>query len=552
MTTATPPPPPSSDLWLPTSGDPELEYSEEQPFALPKRGSIWTRTGFTPTYDPWDVAQTTFQIPERTGKRVPFKPFVTQQLFMDRLGLRNVVVKPRQVGLSTAVRCVTLPITFTTPNLNGLVMTHLKTTTEAMRQEILRIIRNLEADFGWKIAIGTNNKEELEFPELDSWIYFSTSGSPGAGRSRTIHWAHLSEVAFWEGNEYGAILESVPDSGLVVAESTPNGAEGTFYNLFTEESSYVKHFYPWFIEPWRRIPGAPQLTYTEEEQLLVFKYQLDNEQIAWRRWKAADMKANGNTTPFTQEYPEDEVTCFTAGVRTAFPPHQLIMLSERAKAVRPSIEPVPSIENEDWDPGGEILIWDYPQPGRDYMVTCDVGAGLKDGDKSWAIVRDTMTGRHVATLRGRWTPTRFARHSVALAYRYNTAYLSHERVGLGVEAANEAAMRMNYPNYHWDTTQEGVPRPGFYVAQNQRTPLIAAVVQEVVTGDFLSFDEELVRQLTAVRIERGRLAGGWGDIMVTPQSVHDDGLMAYAQSVALMRSAAVIVSANRPKPKQVT
>ena len=512
--------------------------------------SLWARAAFTPTYDPFDILTSMYEVPTKAATVVPFRPFVTQQHMGANMGLRNAILKPRQVGSTTFFLGIGHACAWTTPNLNMLVISHLEATTARIRETCKNWVLWLNEHHGAGIVIGRDNANELEFPEMNSRIFFGTSGTKGVGRSSTIHLALLTEVAYWEGSEYGGIIESMPDNGVVFAESTPNGASGQFYSLYHEENSYVKHFYPWFMEPSRAIDiGDMELIYNEDESLLVARHVLTKHQIAWRRWKIADMKASGSRTPFTQEYPEDDISCFTAGVKSAVPPRLLVQLTEQART-NPPVRTA-EIAGDAWDPGGLLQIWIQPQGGHHYMVTCDVGGGHQDGDKSVAVVRDMDAGkRHVATLRGWWTPTKFADLTVDLARYYNEAYLSHERNGLGQEAVKQAAERIAYRNYHWDdkAKADGEIRAGFYVMPGQRTPLLTAVVQEAVSHELLSYDVELIEQLAAARLERGRQSTGWADNIVVPKTMHDDTLMAYAQGTAIGRT--LVIVRNRPMPVQ--
>lgn len=143
---------------------------------------------------------------------------------------------------------------------------------------------------------------------------------------------------------------------------------------------------------------------------------------------------------------------------------------------------------------------------------------------------------------------------IQLAEKYNGAYLGIEANTIGQGAVDHAAWTRKYPNLHWElrsrrdrdgTLEEWVP--GFYIGANQRTPLLNMLLELVVEGRFLSDDTELVRQLTAARLERGRSGGGWADIVVFPKSAHDDRAMSMAQAIALAR-VAITHRSSRPVP----
>lgn len=532
-----------------------------EPFALPAPGSVWDRCIFTPTYDPLSVIETAFWVQTKSARVVPFNLFQTQRAFMARMGLQNIEVKPRQVGSSTLKLGLMTACSVTTPNLNSLVVTHREDATATMRETIIKFIERLNTMSGMNIRIGTNNADELELPDLNCHFYFGSSKAPGIGRSKTIHMLLASELAHWEGQDPGAELaamtESVPDRGIVFVESTPNGATGPFYNLYADRGNgMVKHFFPWFLEPSRRLPlQGRTLHLTPEELRLVTMHRLDHEQIAWRRWKWRQLEAKN--LYFLQEYPEDDVSCFLAGVRSAFNASRMIEYLRYAEVAPFSSVPVPG---KPTDPGGELIVWEEPRTGGIYVVACDVGGGHANGDLSYAVVRNARSGEHAASLRGHWDPSSFSAETIALATRYNLALLSHETTGLGSEAARYA-VDQGYPNYRyeergvdWDLQQIRPPNPhrmmpGFNVTAAVRSRMMARVLDEVSQGSFRSRDSELIRQMTSAQIVRRQIGHRVMDVILLPKHMNDDALMAYGQSCLLLEEP-VVAQESRPQPRR--
>ncbi|KKN07157.1 hypothetical protein LCGC14_1070020 [marine sediment metagenome] len=523
-----------------------------------KPDSVWAKTIFTPTYDPMEFVKTNFMIQAKNTKVVPFRPFRTQSLFESRLGLSNVTVKPRQVGMSSITLALMTAVSVTTPNIASLVITHRDDTTETMRDTLRNFVKWLNEYHGMGIVIGKDNSDAMEIVNTNSWFFFGSSTAPGVGRSRTIHMLLGSELAHWQGpdpgKELGGMTESMPDNGLIFLESTPNGAEGPFYKIYNSDADYTKHFFPWFIEPSRRIAlHGHELTLTPQEQMLVTMHNLSHEQIAWRRWKWKKLEAEGMYFP--QEYPEDDQSCFIAGLRSVFPAERMIQFMNYARVAMYADYPVPG---DPWDPGGVLRVWEEPKPNARYVLAGDVGGGHVEGDLSYLIVRDAATGDHVASLFGHWTPERFADESVAVALKYNMGLLCHESNGLGIGTVNRCTNVLKYPNYYYELRGESrgatKPKPedwqaGFNVSPVSRARNFSKVLDETTNGRFRSHDENLIRQMTAARYERVRISGGWGDKITLPQHVHDDGFMSYAQSCMLMEQP-VIGPEQRALPRQ--
>ncbi len=538
-----------------------------EPFKAPAPDSVWNRTIFKPTYDPFDVLTSAFHVKTKAATTVAFNPFRTQRLFVERMGLRNVEVKPRQVGASTLKLGLMTALSITTPNLHQLVITHREDTTETMRDTIRNFITWVNDYLGMGIELRKDNEEEMQIKTTGSAFYFGSSTAPGVGRSRTIHVLLGSELAHWQGpdpgKELGGMTESIPDGGLIFLESTPNGAEGPFYDIYNAPDAdlpefagvsgepWTKHFFPWFLEPSRRINlKGRELHLKPDELRLVTMHKLSHEQIAWRRWKWAQLESAGMYFP--QEYPEDDKSCFTAGLRSVFPMLQMTPLFDMAQGAHYGDINFPG---DPQDPGGVLRVWEDPRPGLHYVATGDVGGGHRDGDLSYLIVRCKETGRHVASLRGHWNPERFGLDSVEVAIRYNNAYLSHEANGLGEAAVRAATVTRRYANYHMEVrgakaedTKNTWWEYGFNVSPAKRTQMLTRVVEEVSNGRFHSMDEILLRQMTSARFERVRIRGGWGDAIVVPQSVHDDGLMALAQNLMLSDIVVFNDASGRAKP----
>ena len=72
-------------------------------------------------------------------------------------------------------------------------------------------------------------------------------------------------------------------------DSTANGAMGWWYDEWgkagEKKSNFVPYFFKWKQhEEYRRDPGK-KFERTPEEEILAQAEELDNAQLAWRRWK---------------------------------------------------------------------------------------------------------------------------------------------------------------------------------------------------------------------------------------------------------------------------
>jgi hypothetical protein len=228
---------------------------------------------------------------------------------------RDLILKARQLGFSTYVQGEMFRRTVTGTRTT-ITLAHDADTTAKLRIMADRYWENCKFN-DIQPARKYANASMTTYPEFDSVCTIATAGNVETGRGDTYTDLHGSEVAFWKDAEKiiaGALQGGDPDA---VLESTPNGAQGYFYELCMEalrgDSIWRLHFYPWWWDEAYRLPYEYHMEYTDEEGALVAKHGLDEEQIAWRRMKQKELKGL-----FAQEYPEDPITCFLTSGNSYF------------------------------------------------------------------------------------------------------------------------------------------------------------------------------------------------------------------------------------------
>ena len=173
-----------------------------------------------------------------------------------------------------------------------------------------------------------SNAKEIIFDDRDgnglrSKVKCMTAGGDGIGRSDTFQNLHLSEVSSWTHAKeiLDGLLQAVPNkpNTLIIIESTAKGYD-YFKELWDKACDGENDFEPLFCAWWEldeyRLPCG-ELELTEEEQELKELYNLDNEQIAWRRWCIRNNCGNDVNT-FKQEYPSCPEEAFLASGECIF------------------------------------------------------------------------------------------------------------------------------------------------------------------------------------------------------------------------------------------
>src|SRR5271165_3078345 len=345
-----------------------------------------------------------------------------QQEYSRRCGKRNIVLKARQVGITTYIAARFFMQTITRPGTLTVQVAHSDESAQAIFNIVHRFWEKLPNARVRKGALvkSRSNIRQIVFPRLDSEYRVETADD-NAGRGMTIHNLHCSEVSRWPrgGAETLASLRAavVPD-GEIVLESTANGAAGLFYDEWQKaaETGYTQHFFPWWYDAGYCLEGTEVLPLTEEESMLAKLHGLSESQIAWRRntWKTMRALAG-------QEYAEDPVSCFLASGECVFDLAAIEQAAARAGA------PTESKEN------GRLLIWFPPNRGKQwqYIIGVDTAGGGADGDYSCAQVIERSMGLQCAELHGHFPPFELARRVAALGRKYEGALVAVERNNQG-------------------------------------------------------------------------------------------------------------------------
>lgn len=448
-----------------------------------------------------------------------------QQEYSRRCGKRNIVLKARQVGITTYIAARFFIQTITRPGTVTVQVAHSDESAEAIFNIVHRFWEKLPNARVHRGALvkSRSNIRQIVFPKLESEYRVETADD-NAGRGMTIHNLHCSEVSRWPrgGEETLASLRAavVPD-GEIVLESTANGATGIFYDEWQKapETGYTQHFFPWWYEPSYKeeVVQGKALTPTEEEKDLIARHGLSEEQIAWRRTHWQVMRGMAK-----QEYAEDPLSCFLASGECVFDMEAI------AKAAANGVHVAESQDN------GRLMIWLPPnqRETRQYIIGVDPAGGGSEGDYACAQVIDRKTGLHCAELHGHFPPYELARRVATLGHMYGNALVAVERNNHGYGVLAHLG-NLNYENLFVQGGQVGwltsvVTRPA--MIEN----LAAALIEE---PDLFRSPRLLGELKTFVRHADGHGAAAEG--------AHDDCVMAMAIALAVRREDAGRVGRKR-------
>lgn len=463
--------------------------------------------------------------------------------------VRIIVLKARQLGFSTVIEGMFFHDAATRQLVRTMILAHDEESTSKLFR-MNKLFYDMLPEFLKPMRKNSNAQEivfenptrdaqeKKEEPGLMSSIRCVPAAGSGVGRGDTLTNIHASEAAFWRNmNEtLDAVMQAVPDSPdtAVVIESTPNGFNA-FKTLWDDavagRNGFVPLFFAWYEEPSYRRPVEPGTVWTAEEEELRRAYNLDDEQLTWRRW-CIKTQLRGDTEKFKQEYPSCPEEAFLLSGNPFFDNGKVLLLLQTAPPpIRRGRFVYGEAENGkplEWtwqeDEKGEICIWEDRVERVPYVFGGDTAG---DGsDRFTAHGLDNTTGGQVARLMydgnsELW----YAQQLYCLGMTYNTALLAVE---INFSTYPERKLEeWGYPKLFIREKPDDMRREldvkkwGWRTDQRTR-PLILANLHTVMdqTGDMIA-DAELLREmLTFIRNEDMRPEAASGS--------HDDLVMAAA------------------------
>lgn len=289
------------------------------------------------------------KIRTKEGKILPFELNKAQSYIHDKLEeqraetgkVRALILKGRQQGASTYIEGRFYWKVSHRKGVRAFILTHEADATTNLFDMAERYHEYCNPLV--KPITGNSNAKELLFPNLDSGYKVGTAGNKGAGRSSTIQFFHGSEVAFWpHASEHAkGVLQGVPDAPdtEVVLESTANGIGNYYHQQWQKaeagESEFIAIFVPWFWQNEYRKSVPEDFSPTIEESELAEIYGLDNGQLMFRRFKVAELAADGvdGTSSFKQEYPMTATEAFQVSGGDSLIKPEVVMKARKNKCL---------------------------------------------------------------------------------------------------------------------------------------------------------------------------------------------------------------------------
>lgn len=482
--------------------------------------------------------------------------------------VRFIILKGRQLGISTYLSAFQLFRTILYPGVSTLTICHEKKSSQEMLAKVKMFYNQLPEwlrpmrKYYTRDYIEFDNPKEQDRivrPGLNSKFYTDSAEKPEVGRSFTFQSIHMSEVSVWDKKPletFEALMQTmhtVPETFAFI-ESSPKGAQGLFYELWKEatkdpEEGWRPIFFPFYINPEYRIkvpPGHESYlieTLNDDELRIARTCKLNIEQIAWMK-NTIQVGHNGVLTSFLQEYAPLAEECFLVEGDTIFNREVIRRYAKKARSTGGAkftcITSKTSFNVRlEKDPDGHLEVWEGVQKDHLYVMGIDPSSGIPGRDRSCIQILRIGKDKPVQVAEfvcDSTPPHHLAKIAVFLARTYNDALVMPEATGVGVPFV--AILREEYYNVgHWERIDKRVPtlsgNYGFDTNSKTGPMLKNRIISALQEEDVEIFSRNIVQEMTTfVRLKDGNIGAA------KQKGCHDDCLMALGLALMGLEQAA--------------
>lgn len=493
------------------------------------------------------LAKLSIQTKDATTERFPiYSPFGwAQREFLQEIErqynaqkpVRIIVLKARQLGISTAMEGVLFWWSFIHRGTSGLVIAH----ENDASQYLFEKTKMYWDTFPWQdlFTIKHSTQRRLAWDETRSSIRVATAKNVQSGRGRTLHAVHASECAFYPEPEtlMLGLRQTIPNKhgSIAVLESTANGIGNWFHdqwNLAEDgESDYAPLFFPWYRHYEYASPTnlCTELEIDADERELL-RLGATYENLQWRRWALINL-CGSDEEQFHQEYPSTPHEAFVSTGTNVFPLPALNSVFEGERGGRGMlVSDYQDGSNPRFvgDPSGPLTIFKRPIRERRtdrYFIAADPSMTIS-GDPACIQVINRATMEQVAVWHGRIDPINFAKEMMLLGHYYNSAELCPEVEG-GGQATVATILTSGYPNvwqHRWADKAPGKVSISYGWATNwqRKQWCIGKLKSLIAEGSLKIHDTKTYKQLCNFVVLPS------GDLGNADRNMHDDAVMALA------------------------
>lgn len=313
-----------------------------------------------------------------------------------------VILKGRQMGITTLSLALDLYWLFIHPGLQGTLTTHDEESRDMFKSTLSMYMESLPVRY--RIPIVQHNRNQLVLKSRARFFYqiAGTRANGTLGRGKGITFLHGTETSSW-GDEEGlaSLLASLAEKNknrLFIFESTARG-----FNMFHQMYQTAKRartqkaiFCPWWRnefcsvtaeDPVYKVYWDGKLKPEEREWVAdirkAYDIEINSRQIAWWRWKLLEVIKD--EALMYQEYPPTEDYAFIMSGTSFFSHSRCTDAAKKAKTSLPDCyryvmkayfqetEVIKSTEKL-----ATLKVWEEPVDNGYYVIGADPSYGSSD------------------------------------------------------------------------------------------------------------------------------------------------------------------------------
>lgn len=321
-----------------------------------------------------------------------------------------VVLKGRQLGISTICLALDLFWIFKYPGTQGSLATDTEDNREMFRSTLTLYMEGLPQ--GWKQPDTQHNRTHLVLKNRSRFAYqvAGTRKNVGFGAGKALSYVHATEVGKWgEGTDLSSFEASLAQTNplrLYIWESTAYGYN-IFYDMWetalTAESQQAI-FIGWWRNKFYSVEAGSDIykvywdgTLTTEESAWVsevkelYGHEITDEQIAWHRWTLNETM-KGDEQMMHEKYPPTAEYAFIMSGSQYFSTQRLTDQMKVVKA-KPyevkrfvfggAFEDTTLVDCN--EKTATLKIWQHPVPKGQYVIGADPAWGSSEWADRFAI-----------------------------------------------------------------------------------------------------------------------------------------------------------------------
>ena len=348
------------------------------------------------------------KIQHQTRGIIPFELYPFQENTLDDFikNDRNIVLKSRQMGISTLVSAYALWTMIFNPGKNVLILSTVQSTSKEIVSKIRLANNNLPS---W-LKVPTVEDNRLSLKLKNESRVLAASSAADSSRGFSAYLLVMDECAFIENAEevWTSAQQTMATGGRAILLSTPNGVGNLFHKMWVDAEAKKNSFNTinlrWSLHP-------------ERDQ-------------KWRDRQTAELGIKRAA---------QECDCeFLSSGNTVI---EMNLIEEYRKLVSEPVE-IRGSDHAFW-------IWDRPDYSKNYLISADVARGDGNDYSAFQVIEPESLSQ-VAEYKGNIGTKDFGNMLVAVATEYNNALLIVENASYGWAVLQQIIDR-NYQNLFYSS-----------------------------------------------------------------------------------------------------